>query len=237
MKYKSIILILIIFLSAPIFLGAQTKIVTSQGTFVLTPPPGKCINSTCLNGIIRIAELAAPALAADVSAAGNEAKKLSSELQTVSTSYKNSYNEYITAKAPYDAKLGIYTQDVNYYNAKEQSQRTAAEKSNLDNRKAVLNGEKDVLMTQWNALEVKKNDVSYKIGEVQGVTDKLNKALEQLKLCQHFGEEALRVSKEKKWGSYQTINDFFGTLKIIPSIELLNNNLEQLKSLSDKVWD
>lgn len=242
---------LVFFLSANTFLSAQNvEIETRQGTHVLTPPE-KCINSTCLNGIIRIAELAGAALENDVRTASNEAEKLNNELKTLSAEYDSTSSEYITAKTPYDAKLEDYTNDLKIHNdaveinnAQKPEDRSTAEvnrlklsKSNLDSRKEVLDSEVVVLIKKWDDLQKKKNNLNSKTLEVQRVIEKLNKALEQLKLCQSYGIKALKISKEKNWGNYKTINDIFGTLKIVPDINLLNDNLEQLKSWSNKEWD
>ena len=235
MKHKIIIGTLITFLSAFTILPPDdTKIVTSTGTFILTPPE-KCINSNCLNGVIRTAELAGAAVAADVSTASNEAKSLSRELESAGAAYETAGANYDTDKTPYDTKLDVYKVDVAAYNA--QATRTVAEKSALDSRKAVLDQQRDVLMVQWKALQSLKSDIDSKLQKIQGVNDKINKALEQLNLCKQYGERAIEVSKTKKWGSYRVVNDCFGTLRIIPSIEMLNTELEEMKAWSNKVWD
>lgn len=235
MKQKIIIPLMIFFLSAFTVLPTEnTTIVTSTGTFVLTPPE-KCINSNCLNGVIRTAELAGAAIAADVSTASNEAKSLSREIQSADAAYDVAGKKYDVDKAPYDSKLAVYTNDVTSYNA--QTTRTAAEKSALDSRKAVLDQQRDVLMVQWNALQSLKTDLNSKVQRISGVNDKINNALEQLKLCKEYGERAIEVSKTKKLGSYRAINDCFGTLKVIPSIDLLNSDREEMKAWSNKIWD
>ena len=235
MKHKIIIPLLFVFLSAFTLLPPDdTKIITTTGTFILTPPE-KCINSNCLNGVIRTAELAGAAVAADVATASNEEKKLDRELKSASSAYEVAGEKYDRDKTPYDAKLATYSNDVATYNS--QSTRTAGEKAGLDSRKSVLDGERDVLLVKWNALQSLKSDLNSKLGEIQGVNDKINNALEQLKLCKQFGERAVEVSKTKKWGSYRAVNDCFGTLKIIPSIDLLNGHLEEIKAWSNKVWD
>jgi|GEM_PF-4129972 len=235
MKQKIIIALMFVFLSAFTTLPPEnTTIVTTTGTFVLTPPE-KCINSNCLNGVIRTAELAGAAVAADVSTASNEAKTLSRELQSAGDTYDVAAKNYDVAKAPYDAKLAVYSTDVASYNA--QTTRTTAEKSALDSRKAVLDGERDILMVQWKELQSLKTDLNSKLQQIGGVNDKINKALEQLRECKKFGERAIEVSKTKKWGSYRAVNDCFGTLRVIPSIDMLNTQLENMKAWSNKEWD
>ena len=242
---------LLLLLLVSLAVSAQpTTIVTSQGTFKLTPPE-ECINSTCLNGIIRIAEMAGPALAADVAKAKSMTEQGDGEIKQLASDYAVAKAAYGQAKAPYDAKMADYMRDweihdaaVKVNNATKPENRSQAEvdrlnrsKAALDSRKAVLDGEYSSLLTQWNDLQSKKSDLLYKRNQLSVVTDKLNAALEQLKKCQEFGERALKVSKEKNMGSYKTANDFFGSLKIIPSIELLNGSLEKMKAWTNKSWD
>ena len=235
MKQKIIIPLLLAFLSAfTVLPPVNTTIVTSTGTFVLTPPE-KCINSNCLNGVIRTAELAGAAVAADVTTASNEEKSLSREIQSAGQAYDVAGKKYDVDKAPYDATLAVYSGDVTAYNA--QTTRTVAQKSALDARKAVLDQQRDVLLVQWNSLQSLKTDLNSKLANINGVNDKINKALEQLKLCKKYAERAIEVSKTKKWGSYRAVSDCFGTLRIIPSIELLNTELEEMKAWSNKEWD
>jgi len=184
---------------------------------------------------VEIARMAGPAIAADAAAASSEEKKLNTELKAAESAYKASAATYATDKAPYDAKLAIYSTDVAAYNAK--ADRTTAEKSSLDSRKTVLDGERDVLMVKWNALQGLKNDLLDKQTQANNLVDKINKALEQLKLCKDYGERALKVAKAKKWGSYTTTTDFFGGLKIVPNIDLLNGNMEEMKDWAGKVWN
>lgn len=244
--------------------AAQPTIVTSQGTFVLKAPE-ECINSNCLSGVAAVAEMAGKALSADIGKANNEASALNTEMQSLYADYDALKADYYLARAPYDAKLNVYTSDltnykkdvdkhngeVNVNNAKKPEDRNAAEvsrlnqnkaaldvrKSNLDSRKQVLDGERAVLMTKLNNIESKKNLLLQKQGTARSIADKINKALEQLQLCEEYGNRAVQVSKQKNWGSYKTASDFFGSLKIIPSRDLLNGSLEQMKNWSNKVWN
>lgn len=243
---------------------AQPTIVTSQGTFKLTPPD-ECINSNCLNGVAVTAALAGKALEADIAKANNEAASLNSDLKSLNTEYEASKTSYHTAKAPYDVKLDgymtdkqSYIRDVTMHNtdvaasdAKKPEDRSAAEVSRLnqnktaldvrytalENRRMDLENDRTILLQMWKSLEAKKGALTGKRIQVQGLSDKIGNALEQLLLCEQFGKKALEVSTKKGWGSYKTVNDFFGTLKIIPSKELLNRSLEQMKAWSNKVWD
>ena len=163
MKYKKIIPSLILLLSIVSNAFAQNiTIVTSQGTHVLTPPE-KCINSTCLNGLVRIAEIAGTALAADIATANNDAKRLDGEIKTASTAYAAAKNDYQAGKIPYDAKLGVYTADLKVHNsaadannAKKPEDRVQAEVDRINRNKAALdvrmydlNKDYDVLIKKW----------------------------------------------------------------------------------------
>ncbi|MBL7729564.1 MAG: hypothetical protein JNM88_00180 [Chitinophagaceae bacterium] len=243
--------------------SAQPTIVTSQGTFEFKAPE-ECINSNCLAGVKVVTEMAGKALSADIAKAAGEATALNKELKTMAGDYDSMKTEFMAAKAPYDAKLDAYTADLAGYtrdvdrhngevaanNARKPEDRSAAEvsrlnqnkaaldvrKSGLDDRKQGLDTERAPLMTKWNNLEAKRGVLLQKQSAARSIADKLNKALEQLKLCEEYGNRALEVAKEKNWGTYKTVGDFFGTLKIIPSKELLNGNLEKMKNWADKNW-
>jgi len=235
MKRNIIIPLLVVFFSAFTTTPPDDiKIVTKTGTYVLTPPE-KCINSNCLNGTIRTAQLAGKAVEADVASASNEEKKLDRELKSASSAYEAAGVQYDTDKAPYDAKLAIYSTDVTNYNA--QTTRTTAQKAALDSRKAVLDGERDVLLVKWNALQSQKTDLKAKQAETQRVKDLISEALEQLKKCKEYGERAIGVSKAKNWGTYRTMKDCFGSIQIIASIDMLNGQMEEMSAWAAKEWN
>lgn len=251
-----------LFLSS--FCQNEVIINTSQGTFKL-PPPEDCVSDECIKGIPVVAALAGNALAADINKATAESDKAVNVIASLEQEYSAANNNYKTALAPYNAKLDKYKTDVDKYtgeltvhnnrvianNSLPPERRSETEvsylnqnkirldqwKGGLDQWKKNLDADREPLSRQWQELQSKKNNLQSKSAELAQLQLKVNEALEQLKKCDHYGQRALKAAKEKNIGTYKTANDFFGSLKIIPSIDLLNENLEKMKAWSGKVWD
>ncbi|HVK97283.1 MAG TPA: hypothetical protein VM368_05665, partial [Flavisolibacter sp.] len=110
-------------------------------------------------------------------------------------------------------------------------------KATLDVRYQELDKELVPLQGMWQNLQQIKSGLDSKVREASLVHEKINVALEQLRRCEQYGKEAAKIAEERGWGTYHYEKDFFGTLKIVPSKNLLNGWAERMKSLASKQWD
>lgn len=237
-------------------LFSQT-VVTSQGTFVLTPPE-KLVDATAARSAKAVADLAISAVTSDAGKVMGDQKNLQPKIDAYTrdnkkyndnlAKYSQDQSTYNSHLQPYQEELARYDKDLqphdaavaahnaiplenrdaaNYQRLMDSKARLDGWKGNLDTQKAALDSEWAALNDQKNALDRTYSDLSYRYNEWSA---------EQKTLDVKMGAAYQQL---KQLNAYALeINKLLAKWQQ-PTIQTtnLNTQLEQLKALSNKGWD
>ena len=237
---------------------AQPTFVIDGTTYGPLPLPETCINTTCLNGSISIAEQVGeklkPSIAvvrAELATLKPEAKKLKQETIDGIAAWKPLEAPMAAKFASYDEKTKVYNAKLQIYNQKAGNCKDQAELNAANQNKAVLDkeweelhkiylankAEYDKIMALYYKSEESKKKYNATMEKIKIAELKLKEFLKELKKCEDYSVQAREVAKKNGWTAIATKKSFFGSLEIDRSKVDLNGEIEEIKKLAAVPWE